>query len=222
MCLDELKGFSDDFSYTEEHLIFLANHYRAFLLKQRYLSDIKKQVPTSNYQEICLNTELQESDNSCSSPMLRSIEPIPDLMTIGNPTVSPINYYQGINIAYVSKERMRYVGHNKYLQNIIYCSKGIDNHLYLTSSNPQYKYLKEVKLSGVFEDIEEAAKYSCDNSSSESCDILDSDFPLESALIPPLVELIVKELSAAIYRPEDSNNNSNDDLSKVSVTNGNK
>ena len=41
LVLDELKGTSDDFTYTEDHIIFLLNKYRAFLLKQKY-SDIRK------------------------------------------------------------------------------------------------------------------------------------------------------------------------------------
>ena len=44
MCLDELKGSSDDFTYTEDHIVFLLTKYRVFLLKQRY-SDIKKPIP---------------------------------------------------------------------------------------------------------------------------------------------------------------------------------
>ena len=55
-CLDILKMTSDDSLYTEDHIIFLANKARAMLLKQRY-SDVKKQIPESNYQTICLDTE---------------------------------------------------------------------------------------------------------------------------------------------------------------------
>jgi hypothetical protein len=55
---DELKLSSDDAFYTNDHLLYLIDKYRAFLLKQRY-SDIKKQIPDNNYQTICL--DLQES-----------------------------------------------------------------------------------------------------------------------------------------------------------------
>jgi hypothetical protein len=48
MCLDELHLTSDDSLFNEDHILFLINKYRAFLLKQRY-SDIKKQIPESNY-----------------------------------------------------------------------------------------------------------------------------------------------------------------------------
>jgi hypothetical protein len=32
MVLDEIKGLSDDFSYTEDHIIYLLEKYRAFIL----------------------------------------------------------------------------------------------------------------------------------------------------------------------------------------------
>lgn len=41
LVLDELKLASDDSTFTEDHVVFLLNRYRTFLLKQRY-SDIKK------------------------------------------------------------------------------------------------------------------------------------------------------------------------------------
>ena len=39
--LDRIKGTSDDFSYTEEHILFLINKYRSYMLKQTY-KDVKK------------------------------------------------------------------------------------------------------------------------------------------------------------------------------------
>lgn len=50
LVLDELRLHSDDALFTEDHIIFLADKYRAFLLKQKY-SDIKKQIPESNYHQ---------------------------------------------------------------------------------------------------------------------------------------------------------------------------
>lgn len=54
MCLDEIKVISDDSYFEEEHVSFLLDKFRPFLLKQRY-GDVRKEVPQSNYQEICLD-----------------------------------------------------------------------------------------------------------------------------------------------------------------------
>ena len=217
MCLDELKLYSDDALYTEEHIMFLLGKYRIFLIKQRY-SDVKKQIPESNYQTICLDLIKVPaiSGEPCEGgSYLRSKKKIPFLMKIGNPRVYPIDYYQG-EITYVSRDRMRYVGYNKYLQNIIYASLGPDNYLYFKSFNPQFLYLEKVRMTGIFEDTLAASELQCPDENGDTvCDVLDREFPIENALIPPLIQLVVEELTKAEYKPEDKENNSDDDLSEV-------
>ena len=137
-------------------------------------------------------------------------------MKIGNPMVFPIDYYRS-TITYISRERMKYVGYNKYLQNIIYASISPDNYLYLKSSNPQFLHLKKVRVTGIFEDAELASKLQCSSNDIDTCDVLDREFPIEDALIPPLIQLVVEELTKAEYKPEDKENNSDDDLSEVAT-----
>ncbi len=219
LVLDELKLHSDDALFTEDHIIFLADKYRAFLLKQKY-SDIKKQIPESNYQTICL--DLIEVPAMAGAPCelsyssyLRSTAKVPYLMKIGNPTIYPLDYYRG-NITLISRDRMIHVGYNKYLKNVIYASIAPDNYIYFKSSNPKFTELEKVKLTGIFEDSQKASELQCScESDGSQCDILDRNFPIEDSLVPPLVELIVKELLGAEYRPEDSKNNAKDDLSEV-------
>lgn len=214
MVLDELKLSSDDAQFTEDHIMLLLDEYRAFLLKQRY-SDIKKWIPESNYQTICLDLIQVPaiSGEPCEGGMyLRSKEKVPFLMQIGTPRVYPLDYYQG-EITYVSRDRMRYVGYNKFLQNIIYCSIGPDNYLYFKSSNPQYLYLEKVKFTGIFQNSMQASDLQCPDDNGETvCDPIDRAFPIEDALVPPLIELVVKELNGPVYKPDDEENNAKDDL----------
>lgn len=224
MVLDEIKNLSDDRYFEEEHVIFLADKYRAFLLKQRYGTDLKKSVPESNYQTICLPLEEPDmGDIACyTGPRLVSSHEIPSFMNIGTKRIFPMKDFTTVYFTLVSRDRFNYVGINKWLTNIIYATKGPDDKLYLKSGNPQHKYLKEVKLNAVFADFQKASELECDNminsEDSEACHIkplLDREFPLEPALVPPLVELIVKELIPAVYKPEDTVNNAADDLAKV-------
>lgn len=229
MVLDELKNSSDDRYFEEEHVIFLMGKYRSFLLKQRY-SDIKKFVPESNYQTI--NLPLMQVPAICGEPCeggtyLKSKDKIPFPMWIGATRVTPIDFFAK-EIAYVSRERFRYVGHNKWQPNAIYCTIGPDQYLYFKSSNPQFLYLEEVKMTAVFSDYENAYKLaglkdpcseeSPDNPRDVPCDFTQTEFPIETALIPPLIELIVKELLGALYKPNDDTNNAKDDLSEVAAT----
>lgn len=216
LVLDELKLTSDDALFNEEHAMFLLGKYRGMLLKQQY-KDVKKEIPESNYQTLCL--DLIQVPAITGEPCeggtyLRSKEKIPFLMSIATPKVYPEDYYQG-NIAYVSRERMKYVGYNRWLPNIIYASLGPDNYLYFKSFNPQYLYLEKARLTGIFEDPEKAAELECDRNEESACDPMDTKFPLEEALIPILTELVIKELSRTEYVPEDKANDANDNLSEV-------
>jgi hypothetical protein len=71
-------------------------------------------------------------------------------------------------------------------------------------------------MNGVFEDTQKANELK-PAEDGDPTDIMDMDFPLEHALIPPLVELIVRELLPPTYRPQDEQNNASDDLSGLTV-----
>lgn len=219
MVMDELKLMSDDASFTKDHIAFLLGKYRSFILKQRYYTDIKKAISESNYQTICLDLiEVPAiSGEVCEGgSYLRSKYKIPVTLMIGNPRVYPIDYYQG-EIAYISRDRMRYVGYNKWMKNIIYCSIAPDGYLYFKSWNPQFLYLEKVKFTAIFEDAEEVSGLTCDGDEGTACDLLDRTFPIEEALVPPLIELVVNELRKAEYAPSDENNNADDDLDEANT-----
>lgn len=147
---------------------------------------------------------------------LRSTKAIPKLLEGTTPRVYPIDFYSGIHVAYIPRDRMRFVGTNKFLQNIIYVSIGPDLHLYLRSSNPQFLYMQKLRMSAIFEDFDGAADLLCDaDGSSTACDVLDATFPIREYLVPTMIELIEKEVLGAEYRGADKMNNANDDLADI-------
>lgn len=216
MVLDELKIISDDSHFQEEHVIFLLDKYRSLILKQKYEKE-KQEMPESNYQTICLDLEKipsYDGDVCGGRGYLRSKQKIPTLMYMTQPKVGTTDYFSG-NIEYTNRDRFKYTGNNKYLQNIIYSTIGPGDKLYVKSSNPQAYYLDKVTLTGIFEDSSKAAELACEKDGDEdgsACDVLDKSFPLEEALIPNLIQAVVKELGAALYNAEDDQNNANDEL----------
>ena len=78
-------------------------------------------------------------------------------------------------------------------------------------------YLKKVQMTGLFENLEEAAELSCEEDGEETCDILDKEFPLEEGLVTTLIQTAVQFLSGASYKPTDSQNNAADDLSEIAT-----
>ena len=215
MALDELKLISNDATYTPEHLIFLADKIRALLLDRRYRDARKGEVSRSNYQEICFDLIEVPAipGTSCYGVYLRSTEKVPSLMSVGIKHIYPVDYFSSEHISFIPLERMPYVGNNKWLSNMIYVTKGPDDYLYLKSANPQFLYLKKLRVDAVFQDSQKAAGMSCSAESDTNCDILDSEFPLEDTLISPLIQLMVQELSGARYLPTDKQNNASDDMS---------
>lgn len=214
MCMDEIKLNSDDSFYTEDHIIFLLNKYRSFVLKKE-LEKENKQLSNNNSQTICLDLiQGINWDNPCGEPLLRTEQAIPNIINDTKVLIYPISYFEGDRIIYTSMERIRFVSYNKWTRNLIYAAKGPDNFLYLRSYNPQYLYLEKIRIKAIFEDFEKAAEYACNESGEElTCDILDMTFPLESALVPTVIELVVKELLGVKYQPRDVNNNATDDAS---------
>ena len=218
--LTKLSG-SDDSFITEEHVLFLCKKFRSFLIKkeqekEKATTDIASEF---EYQEICLDLEKVpaiDGEPCTGGYYLRTTQKIPKVLEGNQPRVYPVDFYQGVNISYVPRDRMRFIGTNKYLQNIIYVSLGTDLHLYLNSSNPQFMYLKQLRMSAVFEDFDEANNLLCDGGDGEKvCDVMDMDFPIREYLVPTLIELVVKELTGAMYKPADTQNDSADDLADI-------
>ena len=90
--------------------------------------------------------------------------------------------------------------------------------VYLKSCNPLAYYLEEGTYRDIFTDPLEAAVSSEDYATSEDgtlCDPMSVEFPLEDNLLPLVMQYVVKELSGGLYKPKDSENNANDDLSEL-------
>lgn len=88
----------------------------------------------------------------------------------------------------------------------------------MKSDNPDLQYLDKIKVTAVFDDPEEAAKYSCDEESSEdsaSCSIMDKEFPIDDSLSAQLIQSVVAALSPSTQSPMDDSNNAMDDLSAL-------
>lgn len=211
MVLDEIKGLSDDFTYTEDHVIFLLNKYRTSLLKQKYKDD-KGTMHSSNFQTILLTLKdsLQNKDYILQRQYKQSDEIVPELLTDKGVRVYPeTQFLDNADIAFITEDRMRYVGYNKYLKNAVYATLHND-YLYITSRNLDIMDLEQVYLSAVFEDAIEAIKAIKGN-----VDLLEEDFPMEDSLTSLLIQSVVKELLGAAYRPKDQQNNANDDLADM-------
>lgn len=222
--LDILKERVDDAYYTEEHIIFLASKMRALLIERKYRNSrnqVFSPMSDENEQEICLDLQpAADAGLLCNGQWLESVQKIPSIIGDTEPKVSVVSDMIHSMVTFIPAERMPYVGHNKWLKNIIYAAKSRNDRLYLNSVNPQFMYLKQAKVSGVFSDPQEAAKLACEqDGDANKCNILEMKFPLEAALVPSCIEMVVQELTGSRYAPEDKNNDAKDGLGDAAVTN---
>ncbi len=220
--LDLLKERSDDAYFTEEHVIFFASKIRALLLERKYRNSRNQTfsaMSEENVQQICVDLEPAEVlPYGCAGEWLWSKKELPEVMGVMEPRLSTVSDMLQTTVTYIPAERMPYVGYNKWLSRILYASKSRNGHLYVKGTGPQSMYLKQVKMEAVFADPQKAAEMSCDPDGNGKCDILEMDFPLEDALVPSCIEMVVQELLGSRYAPEDKENNAKDDFEEASVT----
>ena len=152
--------------------------------------------------------------------MLKSVEKIPEKLDVGTMSLFTRNLAE-YNISFVSMNKLKFAGSNRYAKNQIYAAMN-GGYLFISSSNPTIQYLEKIGLTGIFEDVEAASELAVEidgcmneNSTEANCDPYDNDFPLEDELMPQLIDYLLKQTIGAAYRPEDSQNNSNDDLSNI-------
>lgn len=200
MCLDEIKLASDDSYITEDHILFLISKYRAFLLRQKY-EKTNMPVSESNYQ--CISV----------SP---NTDTVPEIMSVAKPRVFTIIEEKGDTITtfltYVSPHRYHFVGENRILNPITYCT--IDHSKKLQCKNKEFT---DVKIFAVFEDIVKVSEFDLEATE----DVLDCECPIEADLVSAVQELVVKDALGIAYRPKDIANNANDDLSSLGIASGN-
>lgn len=207
MIMDELKLMSDDSYFNEDHVRFLVNKHRTNILKQLYSKD-NSVISESNYQTIEVNLDNKEKETdddfffSNKKSYLFGIGTIPTLMNISKTKVTAENSRFSYNISLISKDRMKFVGYNKWLKNIIYCIIE-DNQLYIYTLQDNLKEGIVFKVKGIFENPEAVE------------DLFDEEYPLEPSLVPALIQSVVAELAPKTIQPEDSENNASDDKANL-------
>ena len=211
MCNDLLKGMSDDFTYTEEHIAYLLDKFRALLLKQRYGNDPKKHVPYSNYQTL----EIKFDDFHEDKSYYTSTTTIPYMLQLGIPRVISEGEYYDYTFDFISRERLPFVGFNKYLRKIWYCAINEENKLCLKPSSTKVIVSENppltIKLTGIFENPREVIDEISFGESDTDTHEWDRNIPIEESLITTLIEMVVKEIAGSTYRPNDIQNNNIDD-----------
>lgn len=214
--IDGLKIVSDDSIITESYVAWVViNHRNSLLYKSKQQSPDTSEF--ENYmQDICLDLfpyELRPL-NGCyngsiliGKPSIDIDATVPKLLPDAPVRVFPYDSFS-YKFAYVDYRRFFYTGHNEYLKNIIYFTISSDGNVLVKSQNPEFKFLRKVVLSGVFEDWIKAGDLDCDN---PDCDYLDREFYVSPEFIPELLTSCTQWILGNRQYITELNNDSNDD-----------
>ncbi len=212
--LERLQIYSDDANITEEFVSSLIDSKRAMLIQQKLTKSIWR-APNEIKQRLCINLALTDKiEGYCGGGnILKSIDPLPTSIRVrgkeGPLLVSRIDG-TSININIIPLERIPYISSNRFTSHLIYCAIDTDGRLIFISNDMKHKYLKFIRVTDIFETPSEAMMYDCDIDLDNN-EIEDLKYPVEAAMVPSIIDLVVKDLSRTISIPEDRDNNATDD-----------
>lgn len=208
---EKLKLNSDDVDITDEYLYHLINVKRALFIRQRYKEKMKS-IPTSLQIELCMPLELVDSIEGaeCFGTILRSKSKLPKLVEIeGREALMNVRRYDRKHTLFnlVSKERIPFIGHNRFIDQCVYVMLDTDYRIYFVSNQLNHKLLETVRVTIIPEDPSTAEALQCEiATTAEDCEILDKEYPIETYMIGDIVSLVLKELAPSLQIPEDTKN----------------
>lgn len=206
---DQVKGGSDDFSFTDAHIAFLIDKYRALLIEKKYNG---KDPGSENKVELCVKLKLKNIDKCKNVFESISVDKLPSMtgdysIEAGELTISSAN-----------TDRFRHALSGEFASKTIYGTIGGDKHLKLKGLDPRMKYLNEVRITCMPASIPDR-RLLCDHfeegPTGDCADSYDVTIPLEEGLVMPLIDSVRKDVLSTMYNADDSKNNGMDDLPDV-------
>ena len=198
---EKLHVYSDDSKLSEELVASLIDTKRALLIKQQY-SKTHWHMPIEIKQEITLGVSLVDKVNGyATAGKILATSVLPKSIKIkgkeGPLLVRKLDNTE-IAISIVPIERFPYLFENKYTQHLTYCAVDQDGKLYLISKDNKLRFLKNIKITDIFEEPDKIS-----NS-------WDSEYPVELSMADTIIQMIVKELSQSLAIPPDNKNDADD------------
>lgn len=207
-----LKLDTDDVQITDDYISHLIDIKRVKVLQQR-LAKTPWRAPIEFKQELCLELEVTDSVDgmSCMGNILRTKEVLPNLIRFKGSNHG-ITIRTGdrthVMIDIVSLDRLPFIGFSQFTQNIVYAAFDYDNRVYLLGGSDKHKLLKNIRVGGIYENVEIAGNLECNVDS--TCEIWEREYPLEVSMIDDVVKMVVQDLGRSLQVPEDNANDSRD------------
>jgi len=209
---EKLGIATDDTHMSEELISSLIDTKRAMLLKQQYAKN-GWHMPTEIKQELCMDVSLVEkvSGYTCAGKILSTSIPLPRSIKIKGkegPLMVRKSDSTVIALNIIPVERVPFLFSNRFTQHLNYCAVDMDGKLILISNNNEFRFLKSIKVTDIFEQPDTVHSLACDTPNVEPWDL---DYPVEVAMVDVITDLVVKELTRSLGIPEDRVNDATDE-----------
>ena len=200
---EKLHVYSDDSKLSEELVASLIDTKRSLLIKQQY-AKTHWHMPNEIKQEITLDVSLVDKVNGYApAGKILATSILPNSIKIkgkeGPLLVRKLDNTE-IPITIVAVERIPYLFENRYTQHLTYCTVDQDGKMYLISKDNKLRFLKNIKITDIFEEPDKISESSS----------WDSYYPIELSMVDTLVQVIVKDLAQSLAIPADNKNDADD------------
>jgi len=204
MVLDELKQFTTDIPFEEEHIATLLTISRAVIIKQKFAGQ-KTEIPMELLQPIQFNI-IKDSGIIKSNREFDVIN-LNGMHMFYNVTVPSI---PDVEFSQTTLDRFKYVRVNKWLSNVCYFTVSNNNVLYFkvpTTIDALFtsSYIEiPAYYNAILEDPRTAYPY--------ESKYLDLDFAITGDMLRIIIDLTLADLYKHLHLPEDTINNGKNDL----------
>ena len=197
---------SDDTSFSLRLIAHFLRITRGMLIEQK--ANKYHSISEQSYQSLCLNLEESNYHNCCEGPdtkckLLRSTIKLPRFLTTRWGDLTKVMTLDG---KVLSKTSMSTNKFSRYSLTNSDPKPGWfihDNYLYIINN----KHLQKVLLNSLFDNPEEIDSINCSSAETPCVEFLETEFPVDSELIPPMYELTMKFLVNSLALPPKDNEN---------------
>jgi len=210
-----LADYTDDTLFSDRHIAFLFNIYRARFLRQLY-SDRAKQYDASAVQQLCLSMETVDRGLcgiTINCTVRRSIKKLPNLLSLkgrsalvsAGPAVIGSKKFD-----IITEDAASECMADQYATNSVFIS---DGYVYAVGTSPAMKLLSCVRIQGIFDDptaLKDAYDCcECEATTADACFTEDAtEYPAPAHMLPDISKAIVTDfmqtLKAATVRDTDN------------------
>lgn len=208
--IDKLKPhLTDDVNISPREVAWEIDTARALLLRNELNKN--RTIDPNIIQDLgCVEMETADRAECCDVStgclIVRTKLEIPKAVELHNSTgivrVGSVDKLER-DFSFISYGRAKFAGSGKYNQNMIYAFLH-NKRIYLVSKSDKVKFINYINVAGVFENPDDTAVFT--NCAGETCYTEDSEYPINTWMIPSLQDMVLNKFINTLRMPQDTTN----------------